>query len=461
MGTNLAALSLRIGASATELGGKAFFVKGCGSICAAAASAKVFAWFDGDAVLVCCLAGIAALMAALPHVSHPLLLYLYFFSLGFLAAMNDAGCNILTRRKRGKGAGPWLAGNGVAFGVSAALVPLVGLVTPSLDMQFCVIGSLVLGVALLVAHASLLSAGALDRHAVYLGDDDADLNEKELEECDREARRVQKLMLEQIAPHYYVEMAIGAMVLCICGIQVTTCSYLATYLALSASVPTALQHVCPLLFWVCWTAGRACGVLDQRRALTDAQLRHHLTALLFLAALASLLLLCCPASPPLVALAIALFALFHGPTNGYCLDLNNRLTLPTEKSTSIVMVCVNGGDFFPFCAALLWKANRNRPVTFVLFMLGCTVVPFALSQFVESLSYKSELPDFEEKHSAIEEATATASFCEGMKTRSYSASLMYASLVGAPSHIRDRRSTLSDLGKLRGVCTDEALCSLR
>ena len=135
-------------------------------------------------------------------------------------------------------------------------------------------------------------------------------------------------------------------------------------------------------------------------------------------------------------MAIALFAFFHGPTNGFCLDLNNRLTLPTEKSTSILMFGINCGDsFLPYIVASVWKLDNNNPVTLIYFMFGSLFVPFVLTPLVQSLSYKRNLEDFElrrEKTSYYYEivvnAAEQARRASVRAVRRLSASLGYSSI---------------------------------
>ena len=68
-------------------------------------------------------------------------LHLNFLALGFLAAIIDSGCLLMTRRLHGSAAGPWLGANTVSFGVSGALSPLIGWLTGSLMVQYSVLAA--------------------------------------------------------------------------------------------------------------------------------------------------------------------------------------------------------------------------------------------------------------------------------------------------------------------------------
>ena len=43
------------------------------------------------------------------------------------------------------------------------------------------------------------------------------------------------------------------------------------------------------------------------------------------------LIFLCPESPAAMWIGTAVYGLFHRPTTGFCQDLNNKLTLPTEN----------------------------------------------------------------------------------------------------------------------------------
>lgn len=64
-----------------------------------------------------------------------------FFALGLCTAITDTGCQIMTRKLHGAKAGPWLGANTVAFGVSGALVPLIGYLTGSLFIQYVILAT--------------------------------------------------------------------------------------------------------------------------------------------------------------------------------------------------------------------------------------------------------------------------------------------------------------------------------
>jgi hypothetical protein len=67
-----------------------------------------------------------------------------------------------------------------------------------------------------------------------------------------------------------------------------------------------------------------------------------------------LLILWFPDSGECLWIGVAFYGLFNGPCVGYCYDLNNRITYPTEKSMSIVMFGLNfGASLVPYITTVL------------------------------------------------------------------------------------------------------------
>ena len=74
-------------------------------------------------------------------------------------------------------------------------------------------------------------------------------------------------------------------------------------------------------------------------------------------------------------MAIILYGFGNGPCVGYCYDLNNRLTVPSETGMSIVMFGLNfGASLVPYCATLVWDDTALS-----YYALPCTVL---LSMFL-------------------------------------------------------------------------------
>ncbi|CAN0141175.1 unnamed protein product [Ectocarpus fasciculatus] len=72
----------------------------------------------------------------MPFITSVYSLYVAFLLLGLFTAITNTGCQIMTRKLHGAEAGPWLGANALAFGLSGALVPLIGYLTGSLFVVY-------------------------------------------------------------------------------------------------------------------------------------------------------------------------------------------------------------------------------------------------------------------------------------------------------------------------------------
>jgi len=270
----------------------------------------------------------------------------------------------MTRKIHGKGAGPWLGANTVAFGISGSLVPVVELVTDNLYAQFGIIGSFVAIVTL----------------AIYFGPNP----EKDGRLPKAGAPGGPKAGLK--APHYYVEMVISVMVFCLVGGKVAITAYLEAYVDDTGIIPASQETYLILVLWVMITIGRLAGVQDQR-FLTNATLPTHLSFFLIGGTLSMLLVLWFPTSATCLWIGVAAFGLFNGPCVGYCYDWNNRITYPSEKSMSIVMFGLNfGASLVPYIVSYCWNIGGG-PTTLTVVSLLTMLIPLPLMYWTPYLSY--------------------------------------------------------------------------
>ena len=386
LGSNLSAIAARVVMKDTVLGGQAFMFRGFGAISGAISSAWLYKSFPGDIVLIFGLVGISALLTIIPFSRAAMQVYFYFFCLGICSAVNDTGCNIMMRKLHGKKAGPWLGANGISFGMSAAVVPLVELLTPDLTEQYHTLAVLVLIIAAMMMYG-------LNRRESLSESEHLAIQERE-RELDELVRR--QPMVDSLVPHYHVEVAVAFMVFCLVGGQVDTVAYMASYLEQTNVIAFPERSKVILVFWAFVSVGRLIGVVDQR-FLTDESLVHHLSLCCGLGAFVLLPLICLSSSATALWLSVALYALLYGPTVAYCHDLNNRLTLPTEQSTAIVMFGINcGASFVPFITSHVWESCRS-PSVLMIFLFLSMLLPLPLALCSSRLSYKTKLPEFDAK----------------------------------------------------------------
>ena len=245
LGSNLNDISNRIGMNATELGGFLYLFRGIGCILGAMISSTIYYYFKkGDSVLLVGLLVIACMLMLIPFSASSTQLYIYFFILGLCSAINDTGCTILTRKLRGRQAGPWLACNGISFGLSAALVPLVECLSNQFTIQYYLLATLICIVAYLVYTGmySNYSESEVFNYTYKIPSlQGTDIDEKghnyDLENSPRTAyitynnrstdsnssSNSNKDITQPI--HYNVELLMGFVVFCLVGGQVDTVGY--------------------------------------------------------------------------------------------------------------------------------------------------------------------------------------------------------------------------------------------
>lgn len=353
-----------MGETATNIG-TVFIARGCGAVFGAIFSAKLYKWFQGNHVMGLCLLCITFLLCTLPFNKSYVLLHVYFLCLGLGTAVTDTGCQIMTRKLHGKAAGPWLGANTVAFGISGAFVPLVEIVTERLTLQYYIISAVVFSVTCLI----VLGPNP-ERHGRIA----AAPPKKDGENT------------KSTTPHYYVEIVIGFMVFCLIGGKVTSTAYLDTYVDETGVIDSSNGPKLVLVLWIAITIGRLAGVQDQR-FLTNKTLPIHLSILLLGGFLAMLLILWFPENAESLWIGVAAYGLFNGPCVGYCYDMNNRVTYPTEKSMSIVMFGLNfGASLVPYLTTLVWN-NGGGPRTLIVVIFLSMFVPLPLLHTVKYLSY--------------------------------------------------------------------------
>lgn len=118
-----------------------FIARGIGAVLGAVVSSKLYLWVRGNTVMSLVLLFLTSVLIYMPFITWTTTLHLAFFVLGLCTAITDTGCQIMTRKLHGAKAGPWLGANTVAFGVSGAIVPLIGYTTGSLFVQYVILAA--------------------------------------------------------------------------------------------------------------------------------------------------------------------------------------------------------------------------------------------------------------------------------------------------------------------------------
>jgi predicted MFS family arabinose efflux permease len=350
IGSTLDSLAKKCGTTALKVS-TVFLARGAGAIFGSMASGKLYTMFHGNYVMVCALLWITITMMLLAFCSSVWYLHLLFAALGIGTSITDTGCQIMTRKAHGRNAGPWLGANTVTFGITGALVPLMELFTSSLIVQFSILAS----VSLLTALAIILIPVP-----TYLG-----------ESMDR---KLGKTTRASGGASYYVEGCLSCSVFCLIGGKVTFSSYIKDYIAQTHCMDTDLKSLALAMLWFAITVGRLVGLLDQIHIANKGQLYNHLYLWLVLGALGMGLLLSFPSNAVAAWFGIILYGIGNGPCVGYCYDVNNRITVPSEIGMAIVMFGLNlGASLVPYLTALAWddtgKAYWLTIITFLTMVL--------------------------------------------------------------------------------------------
>ena len=367
LGSTLESLAEDVGLTSTQVG-TVFISRGLGAILGAVMSAKIYKWYPGNHVMFAGLLFLTILLVLLPFVTSDILLHIFFLFLGVGTAVTDTGCQIMTRKLHGKMAGPWLGANTVSFGISGAFVPIIEIFTKSLYVQYFSMAGIVFIVALVIGLGpnpeknGRLVSGPPKRPD---GQDSA-------------------------IPHYNVEIVIGVMVFFFIGGKVSTTAYLATYVDDTNVIDQYHATFLILVLWIAITIGRLAGVYDQR-FLTNKSLPIHLSIFCVGGFLSMLLILWFPKNPESLWIGVAFYGLFNGPCVGYCYDLNNRITYPSEASMAIVMFGLNfGASLIPYVTSMIWNRGGG-PRTLIVMTFITMFVPLPLLHVTKYLSYDPKI----------------------------------------------------------------------
>lgn len=197
--------------------------------------------------------------------------------------------------------------------------------------------------------------------------------------------------VDDFIPHYHCEICASVMVFWLVGGNVALTAYLDSYLAETGVIEVRSIPKLLLVLWIAITLGRLLGVKDQLQ-LSEKNLISHFAGLCITGCFAISLIFIFPRCGSLLWIAIAIFGISNGPTIGYCYDLINRLTYPTEKSMSIVMFGLNcGASLVPYITTWLWK--RNGPIALMQIELASTLIPLPLIFLTSALRYEQKKED--------------------------------------------------------------------
>ena len=383
LGANLQDMAQIVQINTTKLGGYICFFRGCGSIIGSFLSPYIYENMKGDTMIFIGLLVMCPVLILVPSCWEAYQFYILYFILGLCAAINETGCTNLTRELRGKDAGPWLGANSISFGMSAAIVPLVESLSSILIIQYFFLAGLIFLVSGSVLYGIQLTKKSTEMNQLMSQGREENIRKSHVRE-----------QIDEQAPHYYVEYCVSFMLFCFIGGQVDMVVYIKNYIRLKDIVKNTVKCNVLTFFWLFVTLGRIIGLVDQRYITEDIVLIRHMTLCCILGSCSMLLVIIFPDNVTCFWLSIAGYALFLSPVIGYSRDLNNRLTLPTEKSIAKCSFGLNlGTSFVPFLTSTVWHWNHENPSTLMGVLFLSMFSPLPIIFLSKYLSYKETMPE--------------------------------------------------------------------
>lgn len=159
--------------------------------------------------------------------------------------------------------------------------------------------------------------------------------------------------------------------------QVGATAYLESYVDDTDVINESHAELLIVVLWTAITIGRLAGLQDQRH-LTLPRLYRHSTILFLCGAMSAAAILFFQNSAFVLWTGIAAYGLFNGPTVGYCYDLNNRVTMPSEMGMSVVMFGLNfGASIVPYVISWVWDYT-GWPQTLIVIVMLSHLFPYPL-----------------------------------------------------------------------------------
>lgn len=193
--------------------------------------------------------------------------------------------------------------------------------------------------------------------------------------------------------------------------KVGATAYLEDYVDDTDVISASHDELLIVVLWVAITIGRLAGLQDQRH-LTLPKLYRHATLLFLCGALSAALILIFESSAFVLWAGIAAYGLYNGPTVGYCYDLNNRVTAPSEMGMSVVMFGLNfGASIVPYIISWVWEAT-GWPQTLIVIIMLSHIIPYPLMLNAKRIADANKRKD--------RLAAATTGLSETRRTPSFS-----------------------------------------
>ena len=377
IGSTLDKIAVNCGTTSTAIG-SVFVARGIGAVLGAVSSATLYSPpRKGNNIMLVTMMLLTAMLIYLPFVDNIWILHIVFTLLGFCTAVTDTGCQIMSRKVHGTKAGPWLGANTVVFGVAGALVPLVDIITTDLFTMYAVLSTVTV---ITIITMMALPHPEMEEVRVHLPPKIA------------KGARASRAKQQWIQKYFVTEMIIGNMVFWLIGGKVLCSSYIEDYVTDSGVIASDKKAWALMIVWIFIAIGRFVGLHDQIKLNRLGPkgiypLYQNLTLWVVCGGLGGAIMLIFMNSAVGFWLALMLYGFGNGPCVGYCYDLNNRLTIASEKGMSIVMFGLNfGASIVPYGATLIWEHTTYSWRVMPLVLMISMILPIPLLYSTRSVN---------------------------------------------------------------------------
>jgi hypothetical protein len=194
-------------------------------------------------------------------------------------------------------------------------------------------------------------------------------------------------------PHYWSDIIIALMVMFIIGSGSAVSIFLETYVDVTDVIDSDLKAVVLMLFFVSGTAANIIGIFAQVN-ISDRSLSRLTRVVLLVGGAGMLLIICFPASAEALWCGILSFGFANAITVGFCFNIANRLSYPSAKSTSIIMMGSSiGVSLVPYLTSHL-VSYFNSPLMMVWVGLVGMAAPIFLLAIAPKCSYLEGIHKF-------------------------------------------------------------------
>ena len=360
----------------------------------------------GNTVLIMVSMMLGCVLLTLPYITTTILLELAYFGVGVFLLMLQIGCIHLVRCIQLEHAGHWLAMTQAAHSAGGCFFLFLDWeFNLTLFGKFCLLSVMLWLVSVgfyfvpvdCDEPASMLteraisnrrrtassSSAALRGNMAYYNTTPLYPDETDGEETVQSVARSAPSPSIDVTPpsHYHVELIVGMAAVCANGIGLMVTSYISPYAEKTHIETPDIAEYQLTLFWFFLTIGRILGSIDQTFFITDDNIVGHTNTWILCAIAITILWFPFWLSSIGLWIIVPLLGLFVGPIIGYAFDYVHRLTLPSEASSTILMLWTFvGGHIIVYSCSAIWSLGAGpRTLIGMVLITLIVVIPCMMS----------------------------------------------------------------------------------